>query len=317
MDYGHIIKRSWEITWKYKLLWLFGLFATSFSFNYNTNNILPNGKINSKPPEDFTKITEDAMVWANNHLTTLAIIALIAFILTILIIVLSIICEGALIGLVEKIESGAEEVNFSTGWKIGKKCFFRILKLYLSIFLLASIIIAIPLGLTTVLFVSQGGLEKTDSGTFMSIVIALATIGLLAIFIPFSVLIGTMSGYASRFIVIKDCKSIASIKCGWNLLRANFIKSILLILINIALGIGVVIGLFVPGGIIGITGFLLFVMLGKSAILIKIIFLLFVAIFLFILILFIKALTTTFFSSYWTLAFMDLTKEPSSSVFSD
>ncbi len=31
MDYGGILNRAWQITWRYKILWLFGFFLGSGS----------------------------------------------------------------------------------------------------------------------------------------------------------------------------------------------------------------------------------------------------------------------------------------------
>ncbi|MBI4743852.1 MAG: hypothetical protein HY776_03395 [Actinobacteria bacterium] len=316
MDYGYIIKRSWRITWKYKFLWLFGLFAASYSFNYNIGNPFPENKTKINPPKDLIKTMENIIKWADSHLNILIIIGLTILILTILMIILSIICEGALIGLTEKIEAGSEEINLSAGWKIGKRCFFRIFKLYLITFLLVILVIVIPAILIT-FFIATNRLGEINNNAFIPIIIALFTIGLFAILIPLGILIGIIFNYASRFIVIKDYKSIDSVRHGWKLLRSNFVKSILLILINIALGIMAIIGFLIPFGIIGATGIVLFMILGKSALAVKIFFVLFMVAILFVLSAFIKSITATFFSSYWTLAFMELTKEPSSSVFSD
>src|SRR5437899_1899572 len=37
MDYGSLLSRAWQITWKHKILWLFGILAGFGSTNFNGN----------------------------------------------------------------------------------------------------------------------------------------------------------------------------------------------------------------------------------------------------------------------------------------
>ena len=71
MDYGKILSRAWQIFWKYKILWVFGILAScsanrgsSPNFNYS----LSSGDFSDFPPGEmpqfhyfyrFFEVTED------------------------------------------------------------------------------------------------------------------------------------------------------------------------------------------------------------------------------------------------------------------
>ena len=145
LDFGGILKRAWEITWRHKILWLLGIlsaigsgggFRGSSNVRYNNQDILP--QIQRQFPNlDANVITAIALGAA-----CVAIIVVIVFWL------LSIIGRGGLIGGINLAETRGS-VTFREAWGIGTKYFFTVLLIGLAV-----AIVGIIVGIGSVLAVA-------------------------------------------------------------------------------------------------------------------------------------------------------------------
>jgi len=127
MDYGKILTRAFEITFKYRALWLFGflmaLFGGSSGGNFNLGNwggggtpTFPGtrGQVLPTLPRDF---------WQNLTLILLLVCCVI-IVLAILGIVLRFLSRAALIGLVQELETQGTVPTLRRGFSIGADRFW-------------------------------------------------------------------------------------------------------------------------------------------------------------------------------------------------
>lgn len=232
MDYGKIVNRAFEIAWKYKWLWVFGMFTAS-SFNIDINYLV--GDIESQPFafQNFEIAPEILLSFA---------FALIIWMLVM--IVLYVISEIAIIDSVNRIERGGQ-FSFSIAFSAGLDHFFRFLGL--NIVLIFGIIVSMMILILMIILL-------------FAVHVALGVVSLL-IFIPlifFVIFVFTnISQLAKRALIVRTCSIGDALNEGYFLLKTHFGKNAMIFAINLGFGIAFSIVLMIIFLMIGLPiGFL-------------------------------------------------------------
>jgi len=245
MDYGQIIKRSWEIVKKNKFLWWLGILATfaggfgkpSFNFSF------PQG-IGSSSSDTSTTGTQSVDIAKqfselSSKIDIPAVIAVIAITVVVLLVIYFVILyfairakAGLIIG-VNKIENEGNSIGFRAAMREGKKYFWRLFGLmWLIGFIMLALILLIASPLILLIF-------------WHSIAFAIG-LGLL-VFVGFMVvillcfLISIILLFAQLMIVLDNRKVFDAIRESWKLIKRN-LKEVA-IGYAIAIGIGVLVGI--------------------------------------------------------------------------
>src|SRR4030065_1935128 len=133
MDFGYVIKRAWEIIWKFKVLWIFGILAScgqassSGGSNSGYRFSIQEGNVAPQIARFFNQL-DPAMIAL---LIALGIFFSLAMI--VLAILLGTIGRVGLIRGTVKAEQGVERLTFSELWRDGLTYFWREFGLNLSI----------------------------------------------------------------------------------------------------------------------------------------------------------------------------------------
>lgn len=300
MDYEQILERAWRITWQHKALWLFAFlagFSAQFRFNVDSQML---------PPEVQRWIAE----FVNGPYFRPAVVGFSVFALLVGVVAAFVNALGrsALIDQVNRVEEGSA-ATIRSGWKAAKRYVWRVFW------------VAFLLGLPTALAmaVALAPLMAPLMGMMVGEQVALTSLDLesrlLECFLPgccVAALLGLflqcIQALAERACVLEDLSIWGSIVRGWECLRRNVgrVLAFWLVLIGVGIAIGVVIGapicllLFVtalPLGVVmrdspaigmgGLCGlWLLLWVLGAA----------------------VSCVTTTYFSSCWTLFYRRLTE---------
>src|SRR5271157_2572446 len=147
MDYGEVIKNAWKITWKFKVLWIFGILAGCgqsrggiFNSNFNSgfnngfnNGGAPNFNRNSPslpniPPAMMEAITRFVNLFKNPNFIWEFVAAVIAIVCIIAILGIFLGTMGR-IGLIKgsaEADAGAEKLRFGALWKESVPYFWRV-----------------------------------------------------------------------------------------------------------------------------------------------------------------------------------------------
>lgn len=253
-DYGAIIKRSWQITWKNKWLWVVGLVLGAFgggggNYNYSgsgsgssSSNNLPNNLPKDLPKEtsqvlgaatDFLKNWFGQVPVATWVLLGLAILFVVIFFIVISMIIVA-WAKGALIaGLKDADEE--KEVNLKTMAPSGIASMKNLIIFNL-----------ISLGLMIVLVVGSFALVGLPGLILSAVQTTLGTIWFvlsgIAVFLTFMVLVflfAVLTIYAERLIVLKGLSPWQAWKKGFSLGKKQFIPTLVMGIINNCLGCGV------------------------------------------------------------------------------
>jgi hypothetical protein len=309
MDFGKVLGRAWEITWRWKMLWVLGFLAA-----------LGQGGSGSFPQYNYTFSEQDLEPWLYKPGFAMeeflgGIFALViglcclAVIIAILLWVISIIARGGLIAGVHQVEL-VGETSFGKAWSAGAQKFWTLFGLG---FLAAlPIILLVILGIIIFsigIFSGVSLLEfNEDAGIASLIFITLGCGGFLCCgMFVLTIVLEQIRIYGERAAMLEDLGWIDAFKRGWQVLVENIGSTLILWLIFFALGIVlfgitfvVIMILMVP--MMGLffavePGWQLILPLCVGGALGTLVYAV------------IRSIIVAFTSSSWTLAFMELTKD--------
>jgi len=250
MDYFGIIKKSYYLSLKHKFLWIFGILAGGYGGFKSFGSGMNFSGTGSEWSNSFNKAfgaSNTSVSW-ENFLGAIVIIMAVLGVLAFVVFVFSIISQGALIGSANRLSKN-EKTDFWVGFGIGWHNFWRVLGvglIFLLMILISSIVLIVPV---VVLVIAKA--------------YAFAIIlGILLFFIclVFWILIGIISPYALRVVVLDKLGIFTSIREALHLFRKNWGEVIVMYLLLFAIGIGFGIALMLAIMIVG--GVLLAIGLG-------------------------------------------------------
>jgi hypothetical protein len=320
MDYGRLISRAFEITKRHRFLWWLGILAgfTEMGGGFNFPNPGDFGKDWPKPTHQHGQFSQ---LFQHFHLSLsspfgsqfpsrfndfnlmgigiglIIILALLTLVIGLGVVVISTMARGGLIASVAGIER-QEPVSFKRGFGAGYHAFWRIFAIGLLIGLAA-------LGVLALLAVPAIILAITEH--YIGAII-LGILGFL-IFLPIVLYLGLLVNYALRIVVIENGGVQASLSGAHQIIRRNLGPVLLVWLLALAFGIGYAVALTIALLVVliplALLGWAIYSGLG---LVVTIIYGVIFGLLVLAGILFVQGLMATFISSYWTLAYLALTK---------
>lgn len=284
MEYGRIISESFRISWRYKSLWVFGLFAgsigTGFSFDPSSRDIFTGRHGLREAIESAGSVIglEFVFAWV-----------IVAAVIGLVLMAIHLVCLPALIDGVNKIKRGGL-FQLRSSFSAGLDFFWR----FLGLAMISIMIAALGFGLSVVV-----GLALPDVDT------AILTIAAF-LFLPVTLFVGfvltNIFALAQRAIVVRNVGIADGLHEGFELFRRNFLKCLVIFLIYIGASIGVAFGAILILGIVAIP-IMLLALIAESA-------WIFAVIFGFILglplLLVMIAFATTLLQNFYTLFYFEL-----------
>ncbi len=325
MDYGKLLTRSFEITRRYRALWIFGVLLAlfggggggggggNFSFPGNPGGGRGGNNVPTLPP---------AIADALPLIVAVLVCALILWIIGG--IVLRLLSRAALIGLVQELEANQTVPTVGRGFSIGASHFWSLLgialliNIPLAIFSIAlTLLAALPFLVSLLGVLSRGGSE--DFGALL-LAGGLGSIVLFCCVILFLILLGLTVQLFYEFIVrtsvIKNRGVLDSIREGYRLVRTNLGSAIVLYILVIAIGIGYGIGMAIVALILlGIPiglGILIYSIANSAGLAVLVGFI--VGIPMLIILIFLSGLYRTFESTLWTQGYLAISAKASAAA---
>ena len=252
MDYGYALTRAWQITWKYKVLWIFGILAgcgTNSSSGSNGSNF---SQDYSEMPPEMIEAGERAFAFFSQPAVIVGIVFLIILVI-ILTSFFSTIGRVALISGTYKAEAGAERLGFGELFKDGLSRFWR----FFGMNLLVSIpFIIVIFGLLGAAIASVIGAENANlAEEFLVAFIPTICVLLCCLFI-FSLFVGMVLQQAQNAMIVEDLGISASLIRGWEVFKNGlghiFLMAVILFIIAMVVGVAIAIPVLLvvfPAGI--------------------------------------------------------------------
>lgn len=232
MNFAEVLDRAWQITWKHKILWIFGILAGCArgragggfggGSGWRQNQPFgPNATLGAQ--QFFAGIGQ----WISGHLWVVALFVLLALVLVALAMFLGTIGRIALVRGTFEADGGAERLSFGALFRESLPFFWRVFGLTFLIGL-AFFIVLMPLILFGVVTAGIG---------FLCILPLLCLLAVLAWVVSIVV------HQANAAMVIENLGLADGVRRGWDVVRNN-VGSILVIWLITAV-IGVVVGLLI------------------------------------------------------------------------
>ena len=229
-NFGEVISRAWHITWKYKVLWIFGILASCSrggggSGGGGSGGGGGNGNGYSPYGQDFERAFEQIGQWLTNNWWIVALIILALIVLILLSIFLGTIGRIGLIRGTLQAEEGAEKLSFGELFSGSMPYFWRVFGLSFLIGLI-TILLFMPFLLFGALTAGIG---------------FICLLPLLCLLIPVSIAIYLIIELANVAIVKENIGLWDGWKRGWELVRANvgtvIVMGLILLVISFAIGL--------------------------------------------------------------------------------
>jgi len=224
-NFGEILTRSWQIIWKHKVLWVFGVLAScSRGGGGGGGGGGGNGFDPSNKPQ-FSGFQQ----WISENWWIVIVIAVVFLLLIILAIFLGTIGRIGLIKGTYQAEQGAEKLVLGELFSGSMPYFWRIFGLSLVIGI-AFLIIFLP-------FVAFGVLSAGIG--------FLCLLPLICILVPISWVVTIVIEQANAAIVLEDIGITAGLRRGWEIVKTNLGPTLImgLILFVITFVVGLVIAI--------------------------------------------------------------------------
>lgn len=303
MDYGGIVKEAWRVTWRYKILWIFGLFvgagsgSTGGSSNYSTSGDEFPGGTSALPPE-FAEFGSQVTRWAEANIALLISLAVVLVLVGIVLWIVSVAARGGLIHLVSEAED-KREVRAGAGWSAGFARWWSMFGVRFVLYLPFAIVIFVILMLTLLPWLVS---SASTSNTLLPGLFGAcgAVIVLFLVLVVLGFVVGLIAEFAERHVMLDGQGTLESIGAGWRDLRAHFKDVLLMWLLTLVIGVAYGIVILIAFVILGVTSVFAFLATGPCGGSL-------VALALFSLLLVPGAIYGTFISALWTIFWREMT----------
>ena len=310
MNYGELIGDAFRITLRNRYLWFFGFFAGgSTSFNVPTNVPTGGGGFDSDDFQFSSSMLSALQVGQGLGTGVLiAGIVIVAIIIALFLIFMSLVSQGALADSVAAIDRG-DRRSFGTAFRSGLGNLWRVLGYFVVLFLIA-IALMLVIGIPVALLIGGTFVATQSVGARITVSVVvgiLAVLALIVVFVPFSII----GQYALREVVVRGERVLGSVGSGYGIFRRNIGRSLLILLIQFGISIGLAIAFFLALLIVGLVLFIPTIALAvagysTAAIVAGVI----AGVILVPLLLVATGAIGTFSHAYWTLAYLRLTAPP-------
>jgi len=310
-NFGEVLTRAWQIIWKHRVLWIFGILASCGQGRGGSSSGGNGGSNGNGFNPNMSPRMLEFSNWMESHVMQFVII-LFAFICIVWIIalILSSIGKAGLIRGASQVESGVESLIFGQLFGESTPYLWRIaglsLILTLPVFLLAVVIAAaVIMGVVA----SAGG--NSAVGVLGIIPVMLAC---LCILIPVMFVAGMIFRQAERAIVLEDLGVMPAISRGWEIFRANLGTIILMAIILAVIGFAIGLIVAIPIIIIVFPTLLAFFVSGAQSasplIFMGVCICLYLPVALVL-----QGIATSYTETAWTLTYLRLTGKPAADNF--
>lgn len=231
-NFSEVLTRAWQIIWKHKVLWIFGILAGCGQGGGGSSGGSGggggNGFSNGDPQfREFERMMERVGEWIGQNLWVVAVFVLVMIILIVLAIFLGTIGRIGLIRGTYQAEQGAESLVFGELFSGSMPYFWRVFGLSFLVGL-AFMLLMLPLIAFGVLTAGIG---------------FACLLPLFCLLIPVGLLVNVILEQSNAAIVLENLGISDGFKRGWNIVKSNVGPMLIMAII---LGvIGLVVGLVI------------------------------------------------------------------------
>ncbi len=211
MDDGAILTRTWDITWRYKGLWILGLLASCGAAGRSNSNGAANGSgYNFSGSEDMVRLFEAP---DESFLIAIAVaIFILVLFIALFFLLLSVLGQSGLIAGFSRADDGYD-VSVGEAFRLGMPYFWRLLRIRLLVWLAGLLVIIAILAVSIPFFIVTSG---------VGMIFILLCLCCLLPFLPLFLLVDAYVILTMVAAVEEDLGVIDSFRRSWQLLTEHF-----------------------------------------------------------------------------------------------
>jgi hypothetical protein len=269
INFGEIITKAWKITWKFKVLWIFGILAgcaggngSNFNFNSGSGNRNIGNGSNSMP--DFFKNFDNMQPWQalqskiGEYVWVIALVITLLCVLWLVFYFLGMMGKIGLIKGASKGDEGAEQMTFGELWTESLPYFWRMTGL--------NVLVGLPIALGVLVIVAIfifSVINAINSGTTAGAGAVAALLGMMGVFIGLmcvigliATLVGLIVRQAENALVLEEQGVLDALGRGWDVFKSAWftvvVMAVLLGILGFGAGLVMAIPLIVPAIALGV-----------------------------------------------------------------
>ncbi len=244
MDYGNLLKRSWDIVWNNKFLFILGFLAALGSGGSNPNSRATGNYNYQFGPEDVPSEMLDQVTkfWAQYGALVIGVICL-GVIVSIILWLVRLVAQAGMISAVDRIEAG-EKMTFSEAFSAGVGKLGRMVGVNVvmygpfTLFGLLAGGAGLATAWTAISSAASGASQADIEAMFGGLGIFWVCVACVAcLIVPLVLFVTVIYPFAQRGAILQDLGVIESIRHGWQVVKVNAGDVVLLIVLFIVLGI--------------------------------------------------------------------------------
>jgi hypothetical protein len=237
-NFGEVLSRAWQIIWKHKVFWIFGILAGcsrgGTSFNYSFNNSDFNRRTAPVPPQ----VAHFFSFMAQNAVAIISITVALVCIIWIVALFLGTIGRIGLIRGTGQVEAG-QNVAFGQLFSESMPYFWRVFGLSVLVGIPFLIVFGAVIAGFVVFGISAAQGNHTSALGFVALLPLF--LGCMCLLVPIGFVVNLIVRQAERSIVLENTGVLPSLSRGWDIFRTNlgpiFIMAIILGLIGLVVGV--------------------------------------------------------------------------------
>ena len=247
-NFGEVLTRAWQIIWKHRVLWVFGILASCGRGGASFNSSTSQGDGGFGVPPDLPPQVVQLLQAIQENMTTFITVGVTLFCLIwIVSIFLSTIGKIGLIRGTSQIDGGAQSLIFGQLFSESTPYFWRIFGLSLLVGLpVVAVVVAVLIAGGAALAISASGGDAPGIGFFAMLPVL---IGCICLLVPVMFVVGMVARQAENAIVLEGMSVLPALSRGWEVFRKNLgpiiLMAIILAIIGFAVGFVVAIPVFI------------------------------------------------------------------------
>jgi hypothetical protein len=243
-NFGEVLSRAWQIIWKHKVLWIFGVLASCSQGGrgYNPGSNGGGGGTGRPGPTNLPPQLERLIEVIAQNATTFIILAVsLVCIFWLISIFLGTIGRIGLIRGTWEVEGGAQNLIFGPLFSESTPYFWRVFGLSLIVGLPFILLIGALVAALIVFGVAMSQGNQNSAFGFLGVLPVF--LACLCVLIPLGIVVNMILRQAERAIVLENTSVLPGLSRGWDIFRSHLGE---IILMAIILGvIGVVTGFII------------------------------------------------------------------------
>lgn len=228
-NFGEVLARAWQIVWKHKILWVFGIFASCSRGGGSSGGSGGGGgsQPGDQPFPQLEQFANQLVQWIEDNPWIVVVVIILALVVFVISVFLGTIGRIGLIRGTYQADTGAERLNFGELFSTSMPYFWRVFGLSLLIGVI-TLILLVPVVLVSVAFAAlTAGLGL------------LCILPVICLLVPLLWGLSVVIEQANAAIVLDDLGIGDGFRKGWDVVRNNIGTMILLALI-LFIGSGVI-----------------------------------------------------------------------------